>query len=58
MTIKKLEMIEGPEAFRRFTEATRAVLAVPHSEIQKRLEAYREQAAKNPKRRGPKRKQS
>jgi hypothetical protein len=54
MTIKKLDMVEGPEAFRRFTEATRAVLAVPHSEIKKRIEAYREKAAKNPNKRGPK----
>jgi hypothetical protein len=54
--IKKPEMIEGPEAFRRFREATRAVLAVPHSDVKKRIEAHREQAAKNPNRRGPKRK--
>lgn len=51
---KKPEMIEGPEAFRRFREATKAVLAVPHSEIKKRIEAHREEAAKNPNRRGPK----
>jgi len=53
---KKTEMVEGPEAFRRFRDATKAVLAVPHSEIKKRIEAHRRQAAKNPNRRGPKRK--
>lgn len=53
---KKPEMIEGPEAFRRFREATKAVLAVPHSEIKKRIEEHRAEAAKNANRRGPKRK--
>jgi hypothetical protein len=54
--IKKPDMIEGPPAFQRFRAATKAVLAVPHSEIQKRIEAHRAEAAKNPNRRGPKRK--
>ncbi len=53
---KKPEMIEGTEAFRRFRDATKAILAVPHSEIKKRIEAHREEAAKNPNKRGPKRK--
>lgn len=51
---KKPEMIEGPEAFQRFRNATKAILAVPHSEIKKRIEAHREEAAKNPNKRGPK----
>lgn len=55
---KKPEMIEGPEAFRRFRDVTKAILAVPHSELQKRIEEHREEAAKNPNRRGPKRKKS
>jgi len=50
------EMIEGAEAYRRFRDATKAILAVPHSEIKKRIEAHREEAAKNPNKRGPKRK--
>lgn len=32
------------------------LLSVPRSEIQKRLDQYREQADKNPRKRGPKRK--
>ena len=53
---KKPEMIEGALAFERFRDATKAVLSVPHSELQKRIEAHRVEAAKNPNRRGPKRK--
>ncbi len=53
---RKPEMIEGVEAFQRFRDMTKAVLAVPHSEIKRRIEAHREEAAKNPNRRGPKRK--
>lgn len=54
--IKKPEMIEGPEAFQRFGDATKAALTVPHSEIQKRIDEHRAQAAKNPNQRVPKRK--
>lgn len=53
---KKPDMIEGPEAFRRFRDATKAILAVPHSEIKRRVDAHRKAAAKNPNKRGPKRK--
>jgi len=52
--IKKPEMVEGSEAYARFRDATKAVLAVPHAEIKRRIEVHREQAAKNPNRRGPK----
>lgn len=50
------DMIEGTEAFKRFETAMRRVLSVPHSEIQRRVEEHRKEAAKNPNKRGPKRK--
>jgi hypothetical protein len=37
-----------------FTSLVDRVLKVPHTEIQKRIVQHREQAAKNPRRRGPK----
>jgi hypothetical protein len=49
-------MIEGPEAYTRFEKAMKRVLSVPHSVIQKRIEEHRKEAAKNPNKRGPKRK--
>jgi hypothetical protein len=48
------EMHEGPEAFTRFTNAMKAVLAVPHDEIKRRIEAERKASALKPNRRGPK----
>jgi hypothetical protein len=50
------EMVEGPEAWKRFESVMKNVLAVPHSEIKKRIEEQRRAAANNPIRRGSKRK--
>lgn len=50
------EMINGPEAWTRFETAMRKVIAVPHAEIQRRIEEHRKQSAANPNRRGPKKK--
>ncbi len=48
------DMVEGLEAWKRFDQAMKQVIAVPHVEIQKRIEAHRRESAKNPNKRGPK----
>lgn len=40
--------------YNRFTDLTDRLLAVPHAVLQKRVEQHREEAAKNPRKRGPK----
>lgn len=52
------EMHEGTEAFTRFENAMKKVLAVPHSEIKRRIAEHRKEAAKNPNKRGPKSKRT
>ena len=47
-------MIEGLEWFAPFQKAMKAVLAVPHAEIQRRIEEHRNESAANPNRYGPK----
>jgi hypothetical protein len=47
----------NPE-FAAFENLLGRLLAVPHSEIQKRVEQHRKQAAKNPRKPGPKGKRS
>jgi hypothetical protein len=48
------ECVEGPEAFRRFDEAARQILSVPHSTLVRRERAYKKKSLANPHRRGPK----
>jgi hypothetical protein len=50
----KPEYVEGPEAWTRFQNAMKQVVAVPHTEIQRRIEEQRVKAASNPNKRGPK----
>jgi hypothetical protein len=50
----KPEMVEGPESWQRFEGAMKRVLAVPHSEIKRRIEEEHKRSAANPNRRGPK----
>lgn len=52
----KTEYVEGPQAWQQFQAAMGKVLAVPHSEIQRRIAEHRKEAARNPNRRGPKKK--
>jgi len=52
----KPEMVEGPEAFKRFDAAMGTILSVSHAELVKREEEYKRKSALNPHRRGPKKK--
>lgn len=40
--------------YTEFAKLTDRLFAVPRPELQKRLDAYREQSAQNPNKRGPK----
>jgi hypothetical protein len=42
--------------FKAFTKLVDQVVAVPHAVIKERVEEHRKRAAKNPNKRGPKRK--
>ena len=53
--IRELDDNNTPERV-AFDNLVDRVLAVPHTEILRREKDYQEQAAQNPKRRGPKRK--
>jgi hypothetical protein len=48
------ECHEGAEAFQRFNEGVKQVLAVPHSTIVRRERTYKKKVAASPKKRGPK----
>lgn len=50
----KPEYVEGTEAWTRFQSVMKKVIAVPHAEIQRRIEQQRAEAAQNPNKRGPK----
>jgi hypothetical protein len=52
--MKEPEYLEGPEAWDRFQSAMKGILAVPHAEIQRRIAEHKQEAARNPRRRGPK----
>jgi hypothetical protein len=52
----KSEMIEGPEAWDRFQNAMKRIVQTPHRVIQARIEEHKREAAKNPHKRGPKKK--
>jgi hypothetical protein len=52
----KAEYTEGREAWTRFDTAMKKVIAVPHSEVQRRIQEHRAEVDKNENRRGPKRK--
>jgi hypothetical protein len=47
-------MREPNPEFDAFTRSIDKILTVSHAELKRRMEAYKEQAAKNPRKRGPK----
>lgn len=49
-------MVRPSREYAAFVKLTDKLLSVPRAEVQKRLDAYKERAAQNPNRRGPKRK--
>lgn len=53
---RQTEMVEGPEAWKRFESVMKNVLAIPHSEVRKRIKEQTREAASNPNRRIEKRK--
>ena len=50
------ELIEGPEAFKRFDTTIKRLLSVPRAELIRREAEYKKQSEANPNKRGPKRK--
>jgi hypothetical protein len=52
--MKAPEYEEGPQAYERFRAAMQGILKVPHSVIQERIAQHRKEAARNPRKRGPK----
>jgi len=49
-------MARPSKEYTEFVKLTDKLLSVPRAELQKREEQYREKAAQNPNKRGPKRK--
>ena len=47
-------MARPTKAFQAFDRTMRQLLAVPRTTLERRMAEYREQAAQNPNRRGPK----
>ena len=47
-------MARPTKEFQAFDRRMRQLLAVPRATLERRMAAYREQAAQNPNRRGPK----
>ena len=49
-----VEMIEGPQAWKRFKRGMKALMGVPRDEVLQKEREHQEQAAKNTNRPGPK----
>ena len=55
--LAKRDMVEGPEAFRRFDALVGKILSVPREEILRRHAEYKKRSSLNGNKRGPKPKQ-
>ena len=47
-------MARPPKEYSEFVKLTDRLLAVPRADVEKRIAQHREEAAKNPRKRGPK----
>ena len=54
--LTKKDMVEGPEAFRRFDALVGQVLSVPKDKILERHAEHKRESNENPRKRGPKKK--
>ena len=53
---RELNLAEGPDAFRRFGDFVSRILSVPRAVVLRREAEYKKEAALNPRKRGPKKK--
>ncbi len=58
MKPRNADVIEGPEAFRRFNAAMGKILSVSKEELLRREAEYKRRSDANPRKRGPKKRKA